>query len=182
MEATLSRSMTNSAWGWSILTSITGGNANILLCIAFICSRLASSSICAVSAVEARMNSTGKSPPPGRAGGVTGKMRIPGIFCSSCWTPGRMSNTVRSLSSHGLTTIPPNPELGKVIWKVKSVSGTFRKIRLTSAALRLFWSRVELADASRIPKMTPWSSVGASSLADMKNIGTASMDTTIQTA
>ncbi len=41
---------------------------------------------------------------------------------------------VRFRSSHGLTTMPPNPELGKVIWKVKSVSGTLMKTRLTSAA------------------------------------------------
>ena len=46
----------------------------------------------------------------------------------------------------------------------------------------LFWSSVELADASRMPKMTPWSSVGASSLADMMNIGMAARETAIQTA
>ena len=33
-----------------------------------------------------------------------------------------------------------------------------------------------------MPKMTPWSSTGASSLADMMNIGTAARDTAIQTA
>ncbi len=83
--------------------------------------------------------------------------------------------------SHGLTTIPPNPELGKVIWKVKSVSGSLRKTRLASEVKMRFWSRVEFADASTIPKMTPWSSRGASSLADIMNIGTVAMDTAIQT-
>jgi len=62
------------------------------------------------------------------------------------------------------------------------LTGTLWKTRLTSAAKWVFCSRVELADASRMPKMTPWSSVGASSLADMMNIGTAARDTAIQTA
>ena len=163
------------------MTSISGGKANIPLCMAFPCNWRANSRISPVSAVDARTNSTGKSPPPGRAGGVVGKIRIPGIFCSFCWIPGRIWKTFRFRSSQGLTTIPPNPELGKVIWKVKSVSGSLRKIRFTSAEKMRFWSSVELADASRMPKMTPWSSTGASSLADMMNIGTAARDTATQT-
>ena len=41
---------------------------------------------------------------------------------------------VRSRSSHGLTTMPPKPEVGKVIWKVNSVSGTLRNAWLAAAA------------------------------------------------
>ena len=34
---------------------------------------------------------------------------------------------VRFRSSQGLTTMPPKPEVGMVIWKVNSVSGTLMK-------------------------------------------------------
>ena len=126
--------MTNSDCGWSILTSISGGKANMPLCIAFCWILLANSRICPVSAVEARTNSTGNWPPPGSAGGVTGNIWMPGMACSFCCTSGMIWKMVRLRSSHGLTTMPPKPELGKVIWKVKSVSGTPMKTWLTAAA------------------------------------------------
>ena len=80
------------------------------------------------------MNSTGNWPPPGRAGGATGNIWMPGIACSFCCTSGRIWKMVRLRSSHGLMTMPPKPELGNVIWKVNSVSGTLMKAWLAAAA------------------------------------------------
>ena len=59
---------------------------------------------------------------------------------------------------------PPKPEVGKVSWKVKSVSGTDMNILLASAAKMLFWSSVEFAEDSNYAEDDPWSSIGASSL------------------
>ena len=114
----MSRSSTISACGWSILVSMIGGNANIPLAVAFFCSSRAISRISCGSAVEARMNSTGKFPPPGNAGGVTGNMFTPAKRESCCATSGRISFGVRSRSLHGLSTMPPKPEVGWVSWKV----------------------------------------------------------------
>ncbi len=59
-----------------------GGKANMPLSMAFCWICLARSRIWSSSAVEARTNSTGNWPPPGRAGGVTGNIRMPGMACS----------------------------------------------------------------------------------------------------
>ncbi len=51
-------------------------------------------------------------------------------------------------------------------------------VRFTSRVEKTTWSRVELAGVLTIPKMTPWSSVGASSLGDWVNMRKASTLTT----
>ena len=76
--ATLSRSKTSSISGWSILRSMMGGNANMPLVAATCCNCCANDKICSGSAVADRMNSTGKFPPPGSAGGGTIVERMPG--------------------------------------------------------------------------------------------------------
>lgn len=130
----MSRSMTNSVWGWSIFTSSCGGKANIPLAAALAWSWRAKPRIWSVSAVEARMNSTGNWPPPGSAGGVTGNTCTPGMAMSLPCTSGRSPNTVRLRSSQGLVTMPLKPLLGKVIWKVNSVSGKVWNTLFTAAA------------------------------------------------
>ncbi len=115
------------------------------------------------SAVEAITNSTGKSPPPGSEGGMSGMIRTPGI-CASLAEASRWSSwEVRSRSLHGLMTMPPKPTVGKVIWKVASVSGKDSKTSLISRVKSVVCSIVELAEACTMPNTTPWSSAGASS-------------------
>jgi hypothetical protein len=62
------------------------------------------------------MNSIGKKPELGSAPGKNTGARMPVMLFSlpftSCWI-GKM---LRSRSSHGFTTRPPNPPLGNVIW------------------------------------------------------------------
>ena len=48
---------------------------------------------------------------------------------------------------------------------------------LTSVANSFVWSRVELAEACRIPNTTPWSSLGASSCCENRKKGTESRTT-----
>ena len=76
---------------------------------------LAKSASCRGSAVEEMTKSTGKLPPPGRAGGTRAMTRTPGIFerapetsTWSCWV-------VFLRSSQGLVIIPENPPFGEVI-------------------------------------------------------------------
>ena len=117
------------------------------------------------------MNSTGNCPPPGRAGGVTGNIDSPLISLSLPATSGLISNTERSRSLQSFSAMPPKPPDGNVSWNVKSVSSISRNTASASADQREAASIVELPLASMMPKMMPWSSVGASSLADIWNIG-----------
>ena len=87
--------MSISDCGWSIFTSIGGGNQNFPLAAAFCWSCLAKSRISDSSAVEAMTNSTGKVPPPGSAGGSTAKVSTPGICETRCWISGSTWAVVR---------------------------------------------------------------------------------------
>ena len=119
----MSRLKTTSVCGWSNFTSVSA-NMKKPLVNAFITIWLASSLTRSGSAVEAITKSTGRPPPPpGREGGVSGMTRRPAIsdsladtsICSSAL------DFVRWL--HGLRPMPAKPPLGKMIWKVESVSG-----------------------------------------------------------
>ena len=55
-------------------------------------------------------------------------------------------------------------------------------IRFTSRVDWATWSRVELAGVLTMPKMTPWSSTGASSRGDWKNMAAPSSAITAQDA
>jgi hypothetical protein len=99
---------------------------NIPLANAFCTSCSANSRSRSGSAADAITKSTGKSPPPGSAGGVSGITRMPGICdsgpidsISSC-----CAVFVRSL--HGVVTMPPKPPVGNVIWKMLAASGNER--------------------------------------------------------
>ena len=105
-SATLSRSIWISDCGWSILVSITGGNANMPLCAAFCCSCCANSRISLCSAVEARMSSTGKLPPPGREGGTTANVCTPGIAATFADNSGSTWKTLRLRSVQGFRPSP----------------------------------------------------------------------------
>ena len=171
--ATFSRSMTISASGWSTFTSMSGGKANIPLLAAFSCSCFAKLRISAESAVDAMTNSTGKFPPPGRAEGRMGKVWIPGMVLTFRCTSGRICADDRVRSFQGFSPIPQKPPDGKVIWNVNLVSGMAITVRFTSRVERATWSRVELDGVLTMPKMTPWSSTGASSRGDCRNMATA---------
>ena len=99
---------------------------NLPLANAFCTSLLANSTSCSGSAVEAITKSTGKSPPPGSAGGTSEITRMPGIWeslpAASIWSCELF--LVRSL--HGLVTMPPKPPVGKVSWNVFLYSGNER--------------------------------------------------------
>ncbi len=68
--------------------------------------------------------STGKSPPPGSGGGVSGIARTPGIFDNGPYDSIRSCCAVLDRSLHGLVTMPPKPPLGKISWNVAAVSGS----------------------------------------------------------
>ena len=98
--------------------SIIGGNAKLPLAraLSLICS--AYSNISSGSAVDALTNSTGKSLPPGRAGGVTGITVTPLIFLNALCTNGLIYGALRFRSLHLLKTMPLKPKLGYVSWKL----------------------------------------------------------------
>ena len=96
------------------------------LSLAFATSSRASSSSCRGSAAEAITRSTGKSPPPGSGGGVVGIARMPGIFASGFVESSISCCAVLPRSLHGTVTIPPNPPVGEVIWKMLAASGSDR--------------------------------------------------------
>ena len=85
---------------------------------AFPTSWLANSVSCCGSAVEAMTKSTGKSPPPGSGGGVSGMTRMPGICESFPATSISSCCVVFVRSLQGLVTMPPKPPVGDVIWKM----------------------------------------------------------------
>ena len=58
------------------------------------------------------MRFSGKfSPPVGSGDGVTMNMRMPGIRFTIACTSGRIWKTVRFRSPHGLSTMPPKPDV-----------------------------------------------------------------------
>ena len=69
---------------------------------------------CCGSAAEAMTKSTGKSPPPGSGGGVSGIARMPGIFDSGPIDSISSCCVVLVRSLHGLVTMPPKPPVGNV--------------------------------------------------------------------
>ena len=89
-------------------------------------------SCCAISASrsglpgEAITRSTGKSPPPGSGGGVSGIARMPGTCDSGPATSISSCCVVFVRSLHGFATKPPKPPAGDVIWKMLSASGSAR--------------------------------------------------------
>ncbi len=85
---------------------------------------------------------------------------------------------MRFRSSQGLRPTPQKPLSGKVIWKVKPASGIDITARFTAWVDGMSWSSVEFGGVSTIPKMTPWSSVGASSRGAWENMTSASTLTT----
>ena len=126
------------------------------------------------------MNSTGKLPPPGSAGGTMANDCTPGMAEIFPCTSGTILNAVRLRSSQGLRPSPQKPPVGKVIWKVNCDSGTLTASLWIMRVDGMIWSSVELAGDSRIPKMIPWSSAGASSFADCPNISKARTPITTQ--
>jgi hypothetical protein len=67
-----------------------------------------------------------------------------------------------------------------VIWKVNAASGSASARSLTIRVDCTTWSSVELAGVSTMPKMTPWSSVGASSFGDWTNMSSERTEIAIQ--
>jgi len=63
---------------------------------------------------------------------------------------------------------------------VNRVSGISISTRLTSRVDWATWSSVEFDGVLTIPKMTPWSSTGASSRGDWKNMAAARSEITAQ--
>jgi len=88
---------------------------------------------------------------------------------------------LRARSSHGFTIRPPKPPVGNVSWKLWLNSGTDLKVRKTCSVKGVSCSIVALAGTSIAPNITPWSSMGASSLAENMYIGTTSSDRTPHT-
>jgi hypothetical protein len=66
-----------------------------------------------------------------------------------------MAKTLRLRSSHGLTSMPPKPPVGKVIWKLWSNSGVVWNVRLICSVYGVSCSSVALAGTSMAPKTTP---------------------------
>ena len=161
---------------------MSGGNAKMPLFAAACCSCCAKPRISALSAVEASTTSTGNCPPPGSAGGTMGKVCTPGMAATFPCTSGRIWEAVRLRSVQGLRPTPQKPVVGCVTWKVNSDSGVAITTRLISRVECVTWSSVEFAGVFTMPKMTPWSSAGASSLGAMLNMATASKLTTAQPA
>ena len=93
---------------------------------AFRTSWFATATSWAGSAVEATTKSTGKSPAPGSGGGTIGITRTPGMSERRPAVSSRSWSVVRLRALQGLVTIPPNPPVGVVIWKMLSVSGNER--------------------------------------------------------
>jgi len=166
--------------GWSIFTSMSGGKRNIPLAAARSCSVVAKRRISEVSAVEASTTSTGKPPPPGSAGGKMANVCTPGMALSLACTSGRMALVGRGRSSQGFMPRPQKPPVGSVTWKVNLPSGVVSRASLMRLVECITWSRVALAGVFTTPKMTPWSSVGASSLGAWVNMNRASALTTAQ--
>ncbi len=96
---------------------------NIPLAKALPTSWLANCTSCSGSAEEAMTKSTGKLPPPGSGGGVSGITRMPAIFDNGPVDSTRSCCAVFLRWLHDLVTMPPKPPLGSVIWKMLSLSG-----------------------------------------------------------
>ena len=87
---------------------------NSPLANAFCTSWPANSASCCGSAAEEITKSTGKFPPPGSGGGVSGITRTPGIFDSGPIDSINSCCVVLVRSLHGLVTIPPKPPDGNM--------------------------------------------------------------------
>ena len=73
-------------------------------------------------------------------------------------------------------------EGGRRIWKVRSTSGVLRKAASAALPKIAFWSGEMFEAALMMPKMTPWSSLGASSFGENWYIGIVKRLKTIHTA
>ncbi len=96
---------------------------NSPLANAFCTILFANSTSCCGSAVEAITKSTGKSPPPGSAGGTIEMTRTPGILPSPAAASIWICVVFFFRSLHGLVTMPPNPPPGVMSWNVCWYSG-----------------------------------------------------------
>ena len=117
-EATLSRSITSSTSGWSILVSMIGGKANMPLVAAFCCN------CCGELQDHLRLGGGGDDELDRELAAAGQRrrawptmVRMPGMRLTFCCTSGTIWNTVRLRSPQGLSTRPPKPLSGKVIWK-----------------------------------------------------------------
>ena len=92
-----------------------------------------------------------------------------------------MLKMVRLRSPQGLTSMPPKPPVGNVIWNEWSNSGVDRNIPKIDSVYGSSCSTVALGGTSMAPKTTPWSSLGASSADENRYIGATSSVSTPQT-
>ena len=164
-DRSLSRSKTTSACGWSNFKSASA-NMKRPLAKAFPTSWLANSVSLSGSAVEATTKSTGKSPPPGSAGGMSEITRTPGTFESPMAASTCSCSVVFLRWLQGFVTMPPKPPVGLVIWKMLSASGNDRYTSWTCDEKSFVCSIVALGAAWMTPKTTLWSSFGASSFCE----------------
>jgi hypothetical protein len=119
-------------------------------------------------------------PPPGSAGGMTGKVCTPGMAATFWATSGRIWKALRLRSVQGFRPTPQKPPDGNVIWNVNSDSGSPITAWLTARVEGMTWSMVEFAGVFTMPKMTPGSSAGASSLGANWNMARTSTVMTAQ--
>ncbi len=108
------------------------------------------------------------------------KVWMPGTPATLLCTSGKTWKALRLRWFHGLRPSPQKPPPGKVIWKVNLVSGICSSSLFTARVDWVTCSMVELEGVLTTPKITPWSSAGASSLGDCANIASASRLTTAQ--
>ncbi len=144
-------------------TSVIGGKANWPLLAASCTSFCAKATISSCGAVDEMTNSTGNVPALGNADGRNAGARTPVIPLSFGDSSSWMANMLRFRSSQGFTSMPPKPPVGNVTWKLWSYSGVEAYIFWTVSTYGMSCSTVAFAGASTAPKMTPWSSAGASS-------------------
>ena len=105
----------------------------------------------ACSAVDDNTTSTGNSPGLGSAGGRKTGARMPVMPASFMFSSCSIGNTLRLRSVHGLSAIPPNPWVGKLIWKLCSNSGVSANAFPTSAEYVVTCSSVAFAGTSIAP-------------------------------
>ena len=83
------------------------------------------------SAVEEMTKSTGKLLPPGSGEGSLMNTLTPGILPDLPRASKKMCWVSRFRSLQGFITMPENPKVGLVIWKVFAFSGNVLNISLT---------------------------------------------------
>src|SRR5215208_1225727 len=102
-----------------------------------------------------------------------------GMALTFAWTSGSALAAERLRSVHGFRPTPQKPPLGNVIWNVNWDSGIDIAAWCTARVEGTSWSSVEFDGVLTTPKITPWSSVGASSFGACVNMRNARIDRTI---